>query len=150
MPVRHGTLKLEIDRVINLHKRKDSLNQLFGWKNPIIDIFHLKPVFTSILSAVIRAKISGTSSLSQRMLISGECEAWKYKQSQGFFIPRANWWNKMSGLVLTEIDRNLWAVFGQGQSLVLAVCKERLRWTRWHITDGDGTSCGLLAQHGPS
>lgn len=88
--------------------------------------------------------------ISQRMLISRECEAWKYKQSQGFFSQGQTGGKKMSGLVLTEIDRNLWAVFGQGQSLVLTVCKERLRWTRWHITDGDGTSCGLLAQHGPS
>lgn len=37
---------------------------------------------------------------------------------------------KMFGLVLTEIDRNLWAVFVQEQSLVRAACKERLRWSK--------------------
>lgn len=35
----------------------------------------------------------------------------------------------MSGLVLTETDRNLWAVFCQEQSLVGTACKERLRWS---------------------
>lgn len=34
------------------------------------------------------------------------------------FSSRANWWKKLPGLVVTEIDANLWPVFGQEQNLV--------------------------------
>lgn len=51
------------------------------------------------------------------MPISGECEAWIHKQSQGFFL-KGNWVRekKMSGLGPKEMDRTLWAVFGQEPS----------------------------------
>lgn len=48
----------------------------------------------------------------------------------GFFSQGLTVGEKMSGLVLTEIDRNLWAVFGQEQRLVQTACKERLRWSK--------------------
>ncbi len=52
------------------------------------------------------------------------------------FSSRANWWKKLSGLVLTEIDMNLWALFGQEQSMVRTLCKERLRWSKEMADNG--------------
>lgn len=57
------------------------------------------------------------------------------KQSQGFFL-KGKLVEKKSGLVLTEIDKNLWAVFGQEQSLVRPLCTERLRWSKAMADNG--------------
>lgn len=67
--------------------------------------------------------------ISQRMHISGECEAWIYKQSLGFFL-KAKWVEKRSDLMLTEIDNTLWPVFGQEQSSDWTSHKDRLRWLK--------------------
>lgn len=43
---------------------------------------------------------------------------------------------KMSGLALTEIDKNLWPVFGQEQNLVWTLCKERWRCSKEMADNG--------------
>lgn len=44
------------------------------------------------------------------------------------FVPQGQTGGKKTpGLVVTEIDANLWPVFGQGQNLAATLCKERLR-----------------------
>lgn len=63
--------------------------------------------------------------ISQRMSISGECEAWIYKQSQEFFPQGQTSGKKMSGLLLAGSDTNLWPVFDREPGLVLMLYKKK-------------------------
>lgn len=83
-----------------------------------MDIFYLKAVSSagSHVGQMFEVTVDLCNIFHIGCLSVGNVRHGYTKQSQGFFFSKANWWKKMSGLVLTEIENNLWAVFGQEQS----------------------------------